>query len=115
MRLEQEISTHKIVLQGALTIQNVEEVHEQYLAGFCDWPDLLLDLSQVEACDAAGVQWLMSLRLSMSAPPRSFHLIGISEAVSEAASHLGVCFHCDAPDANQTAASFAEQEQIHAQ
>ena len=111
MRLEQEMNTHKLHMRGSLTIQDVEEVHCEYLQRFAEWHDVVLDLSQVEQCDAAGVQWLLCLHQSMSAAGNSIIVASLSQAVTKAARSIGVELFASLP----SALSASEQEPAHAE
>ena len=70
---------------GDLTIPAAQAQRELLLAALAeDGPELLLDLSQIESCDSAGVQLLVATRRSALAAGRSMRIVDTSATVREA-------------------------------
>lgn len=77
-------------IQGPLTISSVEELHEVLTRYASREPNLVLDLSGVETCDAAGLQLLCSLRRSAAALGKRLRISTVSEPFTTLASALGL-------------------------
>jgi anti-sigma B factor antagonist len=70
---------------GDLTIPSAQVQREVLLAALAeDGPELLLDLSQIESCDSAGVQLLVATQRSARAGGRELRIVGASTTVREA-------------------------------
>ncbi len=77
-----------LALQGELTISGIGEQRDvllQAIAATGDHPEarLSLDLGGIHACDSAGVQLLLSARLSLIARGAVLHVSACSTPVSE--------------------------------
>lgn len=80
-----------VVLDGELTITGAAGHHATLLAALAQ-PDeaLVLDLSEVEACDSAGIQLLLATRRSLAAQGRALRLAGLSDSVVQALRTYGL-------------------------
>lgn len=78
------------MLSGAWDIANAEELRAIFAGQLDSGEDIVLDLSGVEACDAAALQLICSL--GKTAAQRGLHLrlTAVSPAISAIADALGV-------------------------
>ena len=77
-------------VEGELSIRNADEVHHSLLAATASITEVVLDLSSVEECDAAGLQLLCAVRRSAAQRGQRFAITGASQAVQSAAEVLGL-------------------------
>lgn len=77
-------------LEGALNISSAEVLQEVMGRYAGQASHLRLDLSEIEACDAAGLQLLCSLRSSAAASGKSLRIVAVSEPFTVLARALGV-------------------------
>lgn len=77
-------------LGGHLDIYHADDVLKQLRQHLAGADSLQLDLSAVEACDAAGVQLLLSARRSASDSATGFDLRAMSPAVASCLQQLGL-------------------------
>jgi len=77
-------------LHGDLHISNVEELHSALLRERAAGPALVLDLSDVQSCDAASLQLLCSLQKSAQADGVELRISASSPAIQDAAAILGL-------------------------
>jgi anti-anti-sigma regulatory factor len=75
---------------GGLDLYAVESARAELLACIAPRPALVLDLSGVSACDAAGWQLLLSLRKTAITGGKPFSMPAISPAVEESRILLGI-------------------------
>lgn len=62
VKLENPVSGEwDLFLSGGLTIYEVTALHHQIAPILADVRKLQLDLSAIDECDSAGLQWLMAL------------------------------------------------------
>ena len=73
-----------------LTIYQVSDIQKGLLGSLSEKLDLELDLSEVEECDTAGIQILLSLMKSASSMKIDLSFENISNAVKGTAIHLGL-------------------------
>jgi anti-anti-sigma factor len=82
---------HTIALGGELGIVDAAALREQLRQALALGPgDLALDLSDVQACDSAGVQLLLSLRRSLAERGDALQLLNPAEPVRHALATLGL-------------------------
>ena len=84
-----ETSTKTLKIKGILDAGQVPELRRTLLAGFAQAGSVELDLSQVEGCDAVGLQVLLSARATAERSGKPLRLTSLSPAVKEAAASLG--------------------------
>jgi anti-anti-sigma factor len=77
-------------IAGEQTIRTVDELHKALTEYLDRGPDVVLDLSEVEACDAAALQLVYALRQSAAERKQRFHLKAVSQAVCDTAAALGL-------------------------
>jgi len=80
-----------LVLPAELTVRSGMQLRQALLAAI-DRPQpdpLMLDASQVEEVDGAGVQLLIALRRSLAARRRGLALLGSTPALESALSRFG--------------------------
>jgi anti-anti-sigma factor len=77
-------------ITGEQTIRTADELHKA-LAEYLDRGlAVLLDLSEVQVCDAAALQLVYALHRSASQRNQSFHIKAVSPVITEAAAALGL-------------------------
>jgi anti-anti-sigma regulatory factor len=84
MQITKEESDGVLKLAGKLNIWAVEETRDAFERSFADG-DLLLNLSEVVACDVAGLQLLFSASKTAELLGRRFGFTGLSEAIRKTA------------------------------
>jgi anti-anti-sigma factor len=77
-------------LTGALDINTVEEVRKVFLAHLEQSPSIVVDLSSIESCDAAGAQLLFALEKSAECAGKPFTVLSVSEAFERDCANLGI-------------------------
>lgn len=77
-------------LDGEWSIGNAEELRQLLMESLTRGPDVILDLSGVQACDTAVLQLICSVRKSAVERRRRFQIAALSPAVEEAAAALGL-------------------------
>lgn len=77
-------------LEGPLNINSVEGLQEVMARYAGQTSDLQLDLSGIDACDAAGLQLLCSLRSSAAACGKPLRIVAVSEPFTALTQALGV-------------------------
>jgi anti-anti-sigma factor len=90
MVVSHDETTGALKLGGALEIGAADLLRDCLRDYFQRQPKYLLDLSEVNSCDAAALQLLLAARQTAARSGRSFRLSGISTAVGETAAALGV-------------------------
>jgi anti-anti-sigma factor len=76
--------------RGELTIRNAEEVRRLMSGALDAGAGLVLDVTDIQACDTAGLQLICSLRKSAAERGQRFRISGASAAVEECAAALGL-------------------------
>lgn len=77
-------------IMGEQTIRTADELHEA-LAQYLDRGlDVVVDLSEVDECDTAGLQLIYALRQSAVQRKQRFHITAVSPAITETATALGL-------------------------
>jgi anti-anti-sigma factor len=85
---DQSESVHK--LAGTLDVNTANEVRGVLLEYLGEHTSISIDLSQVEGCDAAGVQLLLALEKSAEAAGKPFAVVASSEAFDRDCAGLGI-------------------------
>ncbi len=89
MQITKTDSDRALKLAGTLEIAVAEELHHALRDFICRDRGEDVDLSEVDGCDAAGLQLLCSARKTAERFSRPFQFIGLSAAIRNAASGLG--------------------------
>jgi ABC-type transporter Mla MlaB component len=79
-----------LILTGALDNSTVDEVHKALLAHLEHHSRISLNLSQIESCDAAGLQLLIAMQRSAGAAAKPFAVIAPTNAFTTACANLGI-------------------------
>jgi len=82
--------TNTVRLVGELDIYHVEVARAALLQQLAVQPGLTLELDGVEACDAAGLQWLLAARRSAEAARKPLVFSAPTPAIGQCAMLLGV-------------------------
>ena len=90
MRVAKDDSGRVLKIAGALDIGEAEELHRVLRDFLCGESSAVVDLSEVEACDTAALQLLCSARKTAARASRPLQFSGISAAVRNTASELGL-------------------------
>jgi len=90
MQIVQDQRYTSLELAGILDINTTEEVHKALLAHFERHDRISLDLSQIESCDAAGVQLLLAAQRSGEASGKSFGVVGATDTFTAVCAALGI-------------------------
>ena len=77
-------------LSGELTIRRADELHRLFVEAAGQEGGLVLDLSGVEQCDAAGLQLICALRKTLAGRGSSLRVSAIPAAVQLTATALGM-------------------------
>src|SRR5579872_2922584 len=83
-------SGSRLKITGALDINTVAEIHTALRELFSHPSNLSLDLSEIETCDAAGLQLLQSAEKTAETSARRLEFVGVPAAVRDTASALGL-------------------------
>lgn len=84
MEKKDEPEIREIAVSGGLTIYEVKSLHKLFLEGIQQAGGLRVDLKEVDACDAAGIQLLISLIKTAKKEGKSLSFPGLSEPVATA-------------------------------
>jgi anti-anti-sigma regulatory factor len=87
---QQAASDEAWKLGGALTLYTVETVYRECMGRLSTVPDLTLDLSGVDSCDCAGLQFLCAAKKGLSTAPGKVRVENLSEAITAAAEGIGL-------------------------
>ena len=79
----------RVKITGELSIRNVAELHQRLGESLGRGPDLVLDFTQVESCDTAGLQLICSLRKTAVQRGLRFRVATMSPAIEATAAALG--------------------------
>jgi len=77
-------------LTGALDIHTVDAVRTMLLEYLDQNTSIVVDLSSVRSCDAAGAQLLLALEKSAKAAGKSFAILAASEEFARDCANLGI-------------------------
>jgi anti-anti-sigma factor len=77
-------------ITGEQTIRTADELHKVLAEHLDRCVDVDVDLSEVDACDAAALQLIYALRQSAVQRKQRFHITAVSPAVTETAAALGL-------------------------
>ena len=87
-------------VSGELTIYAAAEARRELQRLHASWPDLLLDLSEIEEIDSAGVQLLWWLKRNVEQSGHALALVDPSPAVVEVLDLLKLTGTFGLPSAN---------------
>lgn len=90
MNITVEKSLGALRLSGALEIHDAPAVQKFLLESLAEGADLAVDLSQVNACDAAGAQLLCAARISAGKAGKRIYFEHPTSAVLECWAALGL-------------------------
>ncbi len=85
-----EMDSAALRIRGPLTINSVEQLQAALALYASQNSSLELDLSNVDSCDAAGLQLLYSLRKSAADLGKQLSICAVSEPVTTLATALGL-------------------------
>lgn len=77
-------------IAGRLDIYSANDITDALAECLATHPELLLDLSDVESCDIAGVQLICSAQKSAAASHKAFLLTAASPQVTRACADAGL-------------------------
>lgn len=77
-------------VSGPFTVYEVAEHREAFLAAMMRSSDISLELGEVEDCDTAGVQLLLSVYKAVEKAGGSLAVSGIEGAVAGAMERIGI-------------------------
>jgi anti-anti-sigma factor len=89
MTLTKDTVTGVVKISGALDIDGANSLREALLDCFLLQPEVAADLSEVEVCDAAGIQVLLAGQRDAASFGKAFRVHGASPAVLDIAAALG--------------------------
>jgi len=89
MLITKDKSGHVLKFAGKLTIRAVAQTHETLREYFGGEVNPVFDLSEVEACDTAGLQLLCSASKTAESLGKHIEFAGVSDAVRNASAILG--------------------------
>lgn len=92
MQIELNQEADVLRITGALTIQTIEEAHTRLCSCVEQACIETIDLAQVDACDAAGVQLLVGLGKSLACLNKPLRIRETSPVFREVAAMIGVSF-----------------------
>lgn len=79
-----------LTIDGTLSIMDAAQIREEMLQSLEETEGLVLDLSGVDGCDAAGIQLIWSLWKAAEGQGKDFHLETTSESVVETLLRCGI-------------------------
>jgi len=77
-------------LSGELTIRRADELHKLFVQAAGQTGDVVLDLSEIDACDAAALQLICALRKTLGERGSALGIAAVSPAVELTAVALGL-------------------------
>ena len=83
----------RLALSGDLVISELEPVQARMINALASYADITLDLSDVNACDTAGLQFLYAASRQSQADGRALHIGAMSTAVDDAMQLLNLKRH----------------------
>lgn len=86
----QNDSETPLALTGLLHIDTVDDLHKCLMDHVAGRGAISLDVSEIESCDAAGLQLLLALKRSADASNKTFAIVAASDALTAIAGRLGV-------------------------
>jgi anti-anti-sigma factor len=84
------VAGNVVKLAGTLDINHTEELRSALLSELNALPELVLDLSAVNGCDAAGLQVLCALQKSAQGSGKTFRISEPSNAMRECSAIAGL-------------------------
>jgi anti-anti-sigma regulatory factor len=88
--LKETVLDAPLKLTGEQTISVAAELHQKLVEYVERGLDILLDLSEVQVCDAAVLQLMCAVRQSANQRKQRFRITAVSTPVAEAAAALGL-------------------------
>lgn len=85
--------TNKVALfkiEGALSVYEVGSLRDELLGYLIENDGVELDLSDVNECDVAGIQFILSAQRTFDIAGKKLTLCGVSQAVKETAVRTGI-------------------------
>jgi anti-anti-sigma factor len=100
MTLTTDKITGVLKVSGNLDIESANPLREAILDCFSAQPEVAIDLAEVDACDAAGLQVLLAGRRDAASCGQAFRFHAVSPPVLETAAALGLALEgaVQAPD-----------------
>jgi anti-anti-sigma factor len=100
MQVLQEQREIFLALKGALDINTADEVRRISLEHLKQHNSVVVDLSLVEGCDAAGAQLLIALEKSAESAGKSFRILSTSKPFDCDCADIGIQFASSASPAD---------------
>jgi ABC-type transporter Mla MlaB component len=109
MNIERGTEPDSIRVSGSLTVETVENAKASLAAHLAGSRTSAIHLSQVDACDAAGLQFLLAIQKTNANGPLT--LAALSKPIQDAASFLGVRLDQSQGSATQSLETTVEGEE----
>ena len=90
MHIESDANRIIIKIDGAFTINEVAEIKNRFGEVFEKKKDVVLDLSEVNDCDTAGIQLIVSAKKKAVEMKTRFFIESVSERVQDAFRRIGM-------------------------
>jgi len=90
MQIHQDQRDTPLELAGVLDINTVAEVCKSLLEHLEHQARASLDLSQIESCDAAGIQLLFAMQRSAKAAGKPFAIVAATDVFTTTCAALGI-------------------------
>ncbi len=92
MAYEMETKNGQAVLKvnGRMTVSEAGSLRDKLIECFDDYNGLILDLQDVEECDAAGIQLICSVHKTAGTTEKPFSVANASKAVTETVVRTGL-------------------------
>ena len=74
-----------------LSIEHVERLYSEMESALTSEADVELNAADVNYCDTAGLQLIVSLRRELQKTGHDIHWLGSSDILTETAGYLGLC------------------------
>ncbi len=84
VNIDRNRSTHRLKVEGEMTIVNAIEMKNALLDGLKDCSEVEVDLSNVSDFDTAGLQLLLLLKLTAQKLKKGFRIVAQSESTMRA-------------------------------
>jgi anti-anti-sigma factor len=98
MTLTTDEVTGTLKVSGTLGIDAANALREAILECFSAQPEVAINLAEVDACDAAGLQVLLAGRRDAASCGQAFRLHAVSPPVLETAAALGLALESPSGD-----------------
>jgi anti-sigma B factor antagonist len=83
LEIEELDGWRRIRIRGDLILNRVRDIHREIRSSLEDHPRVVIDLSEVDDFDTAGVQLLIALKKEFVTTDRTLRLVGHSPVVLE--------------------------------